>query len=263
MLFDISENYNQYFASRLYDQRYPHPNPSGLALIVDEIRQQGTRILDFGCGNGRYTAPLLKCTDAILVAYDISPEAIRELSQRQAQHIESGRLQPVLGDQAALRAAAGSSERFDLAIMMFGVLGHIFSQTRRQEALATIRDLLRSGGRLIVTVPNAQRRFLKEQIAAQQQGLEPGDIFYQRRANDRTINMYYHLYTLKEFQQELEQAGFHLVRLHAESVLPESSVVKSLPLRWLDRILVSLTPLRYAYGFLAVAESPGESWANH
>lgn len=255
MPFDIAENYNQYFASRLYDQRYPRPNPSCLALIMDEIRQQGNRLLDFGCGNGRYTAPLLECTQATLVAYDISPEAIRELSQRQALHLESGRLQPVLGDLTTLREAAESGERFDLAIMMFGVLGHIFPQTLRQEALTAIRDLLRPGGRLIVTVPNAGRRFLKEQTVARRRGLEPGDILYRRRANDRTINMYYHLYTLKEFQQELEQAGFHLVRLRAESVLPESGVVKSMPLRWLDRMLVSVTPLRYAYGFLAVAET--------
>ncbi len=66
--------------------------------------------------------------------------------------------------------------------------------------------------------------------------------------------MYYHLYTLEEFQQELEQTGFHLVRLRAESVLPESGVVKSMPLRWLDRLLIPVTPLRYAYGFLAVAQ---------
>jgi SAM-dependent methyltransferase len=252
---DIAENYNRYFASRLYDQRYPRPNPSCLALIMNEIRQQGTRVLDFGCGNGRYAAPLLERTDAALVAYDISPEAIRELSQRQAPHLESGRLQPVLGDLAALREATGAGERFDLAIMMFGVLGHIFPRALRQEALATLRDLLRPGGRLIVTVPNVQRRFLKEQTAARQRGLEPGDILYRRRTHDRTIHMYYHLYTLEEFQQELKQAGFHLVRLRAESVLPESGVVKSTPLRWLDQMLAAATPLRYAYGFLAVAET--------
>ncbi len=255
MLIDIARNYNQYFASRLYEQRYPCPNPSCLALIMNEIRQQGTRVLDFGCGNGRYAAPLLERTDAALVAYDISPEALRELSQRQAPHIQSGRLQPVLGDLTALREAADSGERFDLAIMMFGVLGHIFPQTSRQEALSTIRDLLRPSGRLIVTVPNAGRRFLKEQTAARRQNREPGDILYRRRTHNRTIHMYYHLYTLEEFQQELKQAGFHLVRLRAESVLPESGVVKSTPLRWLDRMLVAATPLRYAYGFLAVAET--------
>ncbi len=253
MPLDISENYDRYFASRLYDQRYPRPNPACLALIVNEIRRSGSRVLDFGCGNGRYIAPLLGCTDATLVAYDISSEAIRELSRRQAPHIESGRLRPVLGDLAALRAAVGADEGFDLAIMMFGVLGHIASGALRQEALTTLRDLLRPNGRLIVTVPNAGRRFPKEQAVARQRGLEPGDILYRRRTQDRTIQMYYHLYTLSEFQQELEQAGFQIVRLRAESVLPESGVVKSAPLCWLDRVLAATMPLRYAYGFLAIA----------
>ena len=255
MRFDIAENYNRYFTSQLYDQRYPRPNPFCLALIVDEIRQQRNRVLDFGCGNGRYITPLLACTDATFVAYDISPEAIRELSQRHAPHLESGRLQPVLGNLAVLRQAVGSAERFDLAIMMFGVLGHIVSQTLRQVALTTIRDLLRPGGRLIVTVPNVQRRFRKEQIVAQRQGRAPGDVLYRRRAADQTINMYYHLYTLEEFQQELELAGFHRVRLQAESVLPESGVVKSRFLHRLDQLLATTTPLRYAYGFLGVVEA--------
>ena len=253
MSFDIAGNYDRYFASRLYDHRYPHPNPACLDLIVNEIRRSGSRVLDFGCGNGRYIAPLLDRTDATLVAYDISPEAIRELSRRQAPHIESGRLRPFLGDLAALRAAVGADGCFDLALMMFGVLGHIASGALRQEALATLRDLLRPGGRLIVTVPNIGRRFLKEQKVARQRGLEPGDILYRRRTHDRTIHMYYHLYNLAEFQHELEQAGFQIVRLRAESVLPESGVVKSAPLRWLDHMLAAITPLRYAYGFLAVA----------
>lgn len=255
MTFDIAKNYDHYFASQLYDQRYPRPNPSCLALIIEEMRRQGNRVLDFGCGNGRYASALLESAPATLVAYDISAEAISELAQRQAAHLASGRLQPVLGDLTALREAVESGPRFDLAIMMFGVLGHIFPQTLRQDALRAIRDLLRPGGRLIVTVPNAGRRFRKEQIAARQRSLPPGDIFYRRRAHDRTIAMYYHLYTLEEFRQELEQAGFRLVRLRAESLLPESGVVKSAPLRGLDRLLAALLPLRYAYGFLAVAET--------
>lgn len=141
---------------------------------------------------------------------------------------------------------------------MFGVLGHIFSRALRQETLATIRRLLRPGGRIIVTVPNAARRFLRRQVMARRlvrEGqLEPGDIFYERTADKVSVEMYYHLYTLEEFGRELEQQGFRLIQMRAESVLPESGVVKSALLRWLDRLLVTIVPLRYAYGFLAVAE---------
>lgn len=255
---DVAHNYDQYFASRLYDKRYPGPNRSSFALVVREIRAGRGRVLDLGCGNGRYAAPLLEQTDARIVACDISREAIDELSSRCAQHIQTGRLRPVYGELSVLANTLGASEGFDLAIMMFGVLGHIFSRSLRQKTLATARSLLRPGGRIIVTVPNAARRFLKQQDLARRlvrEGqLEPGDIFYERTADNVVVKMYYHLYKLEEFVLELEQQGFHLIHLGTESFLPESGVVRSTPLRWIDRILTALLPLRYAYGFLAVAE---------
>lgn len=256
---DIARNYDQYFASHLYDKRYPGPNPSSLAIVMREIAQGRKKLLDLGCGNGRYTAPLLAQTDTKIIACDISHEAIDELSARCVAHIESGRLQPVCGDLSSLADSLDESEHFDLAIMMFGVLGHISSRTLRQDTLATIRKLLRPGGRLIVTVPNAARRFRRRQIMAQplvRAGqLEPGDIFYERTTGEVVIHMYYHLYTLDELVLDLEQSGFRPLYLGPESVLPESGVVRSIPLRWIDRVLAAMLPLRCAYGFLAVAEA--------
>jgi len=261
-LFSVAENYDRYFSSQLYDQRYPSPNPSSLALVVHEIPRMGGRILDFGCGNGRYTMPLLERTDATVIACDISQAAIDELSLRCSRHIETGRLRPVLGDLSVLTDTMGRDEGFDLAILMFGVLGHIFPRALRQETLATLRGLLRPGGRIIVTVPNAARRFFKRQVMARrltrEKHLEPGDIFYERIADHAVIKMYYHLYTIEEFVQELEQQGFRPIHVGAESVLPESSVVRSTPLRWIDRLLAATMPLRCAYGFLAVAEVASE-----
>jgi tRNA (uracil-5-)-methyltransferase TRM9 len=260
---DVAGNYDQYFASQLYDQRYPRPNPSSLAAVMREIRGGRARVLDFGCGNGRYAAPLLEQTEAMIVACDISRKAIDELSVRCARQVERGRLRLVCGDLSVLVNALDRSEGFDLAILMFGVLGHIFSRALRQQTLAAIRGLLRPGGRIIVTVPNATRRFPRRQALARrlvQTGqLEPGDIYYERRAENVAVKMYYHLYTLEEFVLELEQQGFRLIQVEAESVLPESSVVRSAPVRWADRMLATLIPVRYAYGFRAVAEAAAAS----
>lgn len=263
---DIAENYDQYFASQLYDQRYPRPNPSSLAIVVREIQGGRRKVLDFGCGNGRYAAPLLEQTDATIVACDISQEAIAELSARCARHIDAGRLRPVYGDLSVLTHMThpmGQGEGFDLAILMFGVLGHIFPRALRRKTLVTIRELLRPGGRIIVTVPNAARRFLRRQVMAQhlvREGhFERGDIFYERRTGHTVVKMYYHLYVLEEFARELEQQGFRLIQVEAESFLPESGIVRSTPLHWLDRMLTTIAPLRYAYGFLAVAEAAPES----
>ncbi len=72
---------------------------------------------------------------------------------------------------------------------------------------------------LTSTVPNAARRFARQQVSSQRlvaQGqLEAGDILYERTSHDLAVRMYYHLYTLQEFEQELEQQGFRLIRLEA------------------------------------------------
>ncbi|MDS4029828.1 MAG: class I SAM-dependent methyltransferase [Candidatus Competibacter sp.] len=260
---DVALNYDQYFASQLYDKRYPGPNQTSLAIVVREIHGGRVKVLDFGCGNGRYAAPLLERTDATIVACDISREAIDELSLRCAWYVGTGRLHPVCGDLSVLTRTLDRDGGFDLAIMMFGVLGHIFSGATRRKTLATIRGLLRPGGRIVVSVPNAARRFLKRQAMARRlirEGhLEPGDILYERTADSVVVEMYYHLYALREFVLELEQQGFRLIQVGAESVLPESAVVRSTALRWIDRMLATVVPLRCAYGFLAVAEVAPEA----
>jgi SAM-dependent methyltransferase len=258
----VIESYDRYFASRLYDQRYPRANPSTLAVVLDQLGKQGRRVLDVGCGNGRYAEALLERTPASIVACDISPQAIVDLSSRYAAHVASGRLRPLLGDLSVVASSLGPDEKFDLVIMLFGVLAHIYSRALRGEALAAIRALLRPGGRIVLTVPNAARRFSREQTAAQKLikagHLEAGDILYERASDDGVVEMYYHLYSLGEFVQELEQQGFRMRHVGAESVLPESGVVRSKLLGKLDGVLTTFVPLRYAYGFLAVAEVANE-----
>ena len=254
----VAENYDQYFSSRLYEQRYPRPNPSSLAIIIGEIDALGKRVLDVGCGNGRYAETLLESTDATIVACDISKEAIDGLSSRCSGYVASGRLRPLLGDPTVVADSIGENEKFDLVIMVFGVLGHIYPRSLRRATLAAIHALLRPGGRIVVTVPNAARRFAKQQASSQhlvaQGHLEAGDILYERTSHGLAVKMYYHLYTLQEFEQELEQQGFRLIRLTAESILPESGIVRSRLLRAVDWFLAKILPLRCAYGFLAVAE---------
>jgi SAM-dependent methyltransferase len=74
----VVENHNQYFASGLYDKRYPLQNPTTLATVVREIGAQGHRVLDGGCGSGRYAEALLDQTAATIFACDISREAVSE-----------------------------------------------------------------------------------------------------------------------------------------------------------------------------------------
>ncbi|MBP2297013.1 class I SAM-dependent methyltransferase [Azospirillum rugosum] len=255
---DITHNYDEYYRTGLYKHRYPTPNEEVFALVVRSVEEVGNRVLDFGCGNGRYAAPLLDHTDARVIGYDISRVALDDLGARCREYRDNGRLVLIDGDLDNFTREAEPQAPFDLALLMFGVLGHVPTRAGRLETLRRVASLLRPGGRLIASVPNARRRFHAEQAASRERiergELEPGDITYTRQAEDQEITLYYHLYTPESFVEELEEAGFLVTALEAESVLPESGVVSSLLLRGIDRLLGAVLPVRFAYGFLAVAE---------
>lgn len=251
----ISRAYEQYFSSGLYDQRYPRPNCHSLEVI---LRSCGAarRILDFGCGDGRYTIPLLQRTGATVFAYDICAVALSSLQARAAAMPERQRLRLIQGPLDDYCDGEG----LDIAIIMFGVLGHIPKRAERIATLERIRRSLAFGkpGRLILSVPNARRRFFAEQRrrngkTLQGLAMEPGDITYSRQAGRETINLFYHLYTPAELVAELRDAGYTDITVQPESLLPEAAITQSGWLARLDRLLCPLLPSGLGYGIMATA----------
>ncbi|HZT88612.1 MAG TPA: class I SAM-dependent methyltransferase [Stellaceae bacterium] len=256
---DMRRSYDRYYETGLYDSRYPRPNPHMLDLILRELGETRGRVLDFGCGSGRYALPLAHRPGVSVFGYDVSAAAIHELRRRMARARASGavggQLDLLCGSFAELERRLGDDRGFDLVMLLFGVLGHIQSRRQRISMLRSLRARLRPGGRLILTVPNRARRFrLEQRQAAANAALESGDIRYSRGGGSGAIELYYHLYTLPEFTGELAEAGFAVRRLEAESVLPERAVLTSPVGARLDKALRAVTPLSLAYGFVAVAE---------
>lgn len=257
----IGESYDRYYATGLYARRYPRPNRHVLRLIRGELGQEGGRILDFGCGCGRYAVPLAGQPGVSLFAYDISPVAIRELDRRRDGEAQEGglplRLESLSGNLEDLDARLEGEPGFDLVMLLFGVLGHIAGRARRIRLLRSLRARLRPGGCLIASVPNRARRFRPEQRAASrpiaQDGREPGDISYERHSGGVAIPLYYHLFSIAEFLDDLAEAGFVVSRLLPESVLSERAVVSSPLFAAADAVLRGVVPLPLAYGFLALA----------
>lgn len=250
--------YARYYASGYYDQRYPRPNARSLGAILSQMRDAGS-VLDFGCGDGRYTIPLLRMTKAEIFAYDICPRALADLERRLGSERQRSRVTTVLGPTNPMTA----NRSVDAAIMMFGVLGHIPGRARRIEVLRSIHTTLAPGGRFVVSVPNALRRFRAEQryhnklIAAgtpQAPALESGDVVYGRTHNGEHIELFYHLYTVETLLAELADAGFGRIEVMAESILPETVVTRSQVGRAIDDMLHPVVPAALGYGILAVAE---------
>jgi SAM-dependent methyltransferase len=255
----MGRSYDRYFQTGFYEHRYPRPNPATLRLVLAQIAAVGPRVIDFGCGSGRYAHVLLDESQARVIGYDVSHVALERLRRNCERHVADGRLLPLGGDLEALRAAARAWGGVDLAMLLFGVLGHVPGRDGRRQVLTALRAMLRPGGRIVLSVPNACQRFRRERretsALAECDGLEPGDIVYTRQHHGDGITLYYHLYDAPELVEELRQCGFRPLDLHAESVLPERAVVASRLAAGLDRVLAAITPLRRAYGFLAVAEA--------
>lgn len=254
----LARTYDRYHGTGFYARRYPTPNTRCLSWLLQLSAKVGPDVLDFGCGDGRYAAPLLEQAPTRVVGYDISDVALAELTQRCRPHITMGRLRTVGGDLDNLMRTV-DEERFDLIILMFGVLGHIPGRTNRVATLSRLRSLLRPGGRVVVTVPNARRRFQAEQRLCQPQvasgRLEPGDILYSRNAGGQALDLYYHLYQPGEVERELVDAGLRPLGCVAESIFPESGVVHSPWLRRLDGVLARILPQGLAYGLMVEAEA--------
>ena len=257
---DMSGSYGRYISSGLYDRRYPHPNRRTLR-ILKRCLPAGGRFLDVGAGTGRYTLPLLQVPGTCSVAHDICPAARRTLAERLGQFVRDERL--VIRGEDPDVLAADQSGAFDLALLAFGVLAHVAEREERLRLLRAIAKMLKPAGTLVLSVPNARRRFRAEQRSSatmvEEGTLEPGDILYKRRENGGEIRLFYHLYTHTELRRDLSEAGFRVASIEPESLLSEKSVVGSRPMGWLDDMACGLAPAALGYDLLAVARPQTET----
>lgn len=251
---DMSDSYDAYISSGLYDRRYPAPNRRTLRRLLRSMPTDG-RFLDFGAGTGRYTLSLLANTGATGVAYDVCPTACRMLTGRLRRFVDDGRLEVRNGDLA--ETVAAFRHGFDLVFLAFGVVAHVAGRRERVRLLGAIREMLVPEGALILSLPNAKRRFHAEQRRAaplvRAGSLEPGDILYERGSGAGTIEMFYHLFSPPEARAELAGSGFTVASMEPESLLPETAVVRNRLLGCLDDLACGAVPAAVGYGFLIVA----------
>ncbi len=244
------QSYEYYFSSGHYDRRYPVPNANVLRLIRRNLPENG-HIIDFGCGSGRY---LLALRDQATVAagFDICQAALARLRQG-IERIGGAHNIHVLGpDPEDVERHVDRHGPADIILCLFGVLSHIEGQAERYKALCRFAGLLKPGsGRLIISVPNRRRRFRSEQRASAMNRRD--EVRYIRRFGKSSVEFSYKLFDTDTLRSELQDAGFELESLRAESLTPESVIANSAFLRAVDRMAAPLVPAALGYGLLAIA----------
>lgn len=131
-----------------YDLLIERPAARQCMFIAELLSQRGTisgaKILDAGCGTGRYSIELAR-KGYVVTGLDASPQLIEEARKR-ASHTSL----PVffaVGDIVALPA----TPRYD-GILCRGVLNDLLEDRRRQEVFFAFARALRPGGMLILDV---------------------------------------------------------------------------------------------------------------
>ena len=262
----VGESYDHYYGSGLYAARYPRPNPPTYRSAL-RLAAASARILDFGAGSGRYTLPLLHSTRAFICAYDISADARRALElQATAAGVSRQRLL-VAADLDTVRAAGP----YDLVISLFGVLSHIEGTEHRINTLRFIRSVLTRQGLLLLTVPNALRRFplhastedhasdsksaFPIRAAARRYFPSARPVTYHHQVEEEERPFPYYLFSRRELAAELSAAGFAVEVLESDSILPERRLVRSPTLAAVDDVLRRLLPAWAGYGLRATCRS--------
>jgi SAM-dependent methyltransferase len=254
----MADLYDHYFACHDYEKRYPQPNQSTLQFLLAQRVTTGTRILDFGCGNGRYALALLRTTPASLTGYDISEAALSEFAKHLVGSPFAGRARLVHGPHSVL---LGSGQH-DFVLLLFGVLSHVGDRAARVACLRQLRAVMAPNATLLLSVPSIWRRRPLELLlaamarwagAAQGAQLEPGNILFTRKLGGVPHQFFYHLYSVGRLKQELAEAGFEMTQIEAESLLPEWLVTQYPRIGKADAWLARLMPAAWGYGIRAVA----------
>ena len=187
-----------------------------------------------------------------IAGFDISEDALGLLKDNLQNFPQKDKVHVLGPEQTQIDAHIKTHDRFDMILCLFGVLAHVDVAEERQRILRHMAASLKGGeGRLILSVPNKNRRFLKEQRASASSA--DGKIKYVRHYKGEDIHLPYQLFSTEKLRHELEAAGFVDIRIAAESVFTESQVANHRWLARIDQALRPFCPAALGYGLIAEA----------
>jgi ubiquinone/menaquinone biosynthesis C-methylase UbiE len=163
-------------------------------------RWQSGRMLNLGCGQGADFLPFKNGFE--LHGVDFSPEMIKQ-AQRYAQKYDFNAKLTV--------ADAGSlpypEDSFDWAIAV-AIYHHIEGGRARLAALEELKRVLKPNGQAFVTVWNRwQPRFW----------LSHREVMVPWRQRGEILHRYYHLFSYRELEKLVVEAGFSVIKCYPES----------------------------------------------
>ncbi len=183
--------------------------------FVKNIVKPESRVLDFGCGNGRL-AKFLGGNFSEYVGVDISQKLI-EIAQKNNRQfgprVRFFKMDP-LSEKLPLK------ENYFDVIFSIAVFHHFPSTEYRLQRAKELYRALRPGGKLTISVWNLwQRRFWKYHLTSfwnklfGDSKLDWKDFYLPFKTEEKNFERYHHAFSKKEIESLFSKAGFEKISL--------------------------------------------------
>lgn len=201
---------NDYNAiAKEWDISRSRPAMLKINLVQDVLPE--TEVLDLGCGNG-LMVPFVLGKGAFYFGLDISENLVEICREKYRTEIEENKTKFVVGDATDLPF---SDQEFDFVIS-FAVLHHIPSEALRRKYFSEIKRVLRTNGKVKITVWNLFNSWgsARFDIGNQLHGEKSGDVTIPWKGTlGQLINRYVHQFSVEELQSLAESSGFRNIQI--------------------------------------------------
>lgn len=222
--------FEEWFDSPLYEKLYANRDEEEAAQLVELLEntldlEQGSSILDLGCGRGRH-AINLNDKGYNVTGIDLSEQAI-DTAWQKAEEMDLDNIRFKVRDMRN-----PLPETFDAVVNLFTTFGYFESDAENASVLESVKQMLRPGGIFVLDYLNASQ--VKKNFQPSDEG-EFQDIHYniKRYLKDNSIvkeitfsgdkvggtKQYAErvkLYELDWFRQQMEQLGFEISHVYGD-----------------------------------------------
>jgi len=173
--------------------------------------KDGQKILDWGCGNGRYFDSV-KNKKIQYYGLDISAGLIKFAKQKYQSEIEAGRANFFCTEKGEINFP----DNFFAVCIMIASFHHLPDETTRLNLLKKVFRELKTGGFLIMTNWNLASPWAKDKVKKtgwKKIGTADFIVPWKNPAGEIITKRYYHSFTKTELKKLLESVGFEIEKL--------------------------------------------------
>jgi len=173
-------------------------------------------VLDVGCGNGRHIIPCANHCSKV-IGLDVSTELLRIVKKKVYKN-NLINVELIHSDAVDIPIRNNSID----AVLYIATLHNISERYRRIKSLKEIKRILKPNGKAIISVwsrwqDKYRQHFLIKMLSHFGRN-EFGDINIYWRQHGLNISRFYHLYSKREFQKDINQAGFNIINLEGKKI---------------------------------------------